>query len=279
MLAIALILVARAGAARADGDKPFPHMIAVTSLTAPAAPVDPDQPLVRVLTGEGGDWCEPKPPGGVSHPLTITLAEPTAIDAIAVRQTSLSRFNAITSVEITADGKLYKQAAAGKDEIVIAIGGAPVSSISVVVTGKPRGDIDDSCVSSIELRTTPPSAIALGVDAKAAAALEPTVVALERAFKRCDRKGLAALAHPFEFTTVDEDNDGMHWHPHTYKTAAAALKACKARKLAPIATSLPRDDLAVRATGPGKISLYGGFMTWDMELVDGAWRLVAVAEG
>ncbi len=279
---VALFLVALAGAARADGDAPaaFPHMIAVTSIAAPSVTDDDDNHLISILTSLGATWCEAKPNGGVGQPLTIVLGEPTAIDVIAVRADDQAPLNTITSVTITADGTVHKETAvAGKDEVEVAIGGAPVSRISVVVTGHPQGDQDTNCVRRIELRTHPPSAIVFGVDAKAAAALEPAVVALEDAFRTCDRKGFAALAHPFTFTTVSEDNDGMKWHPHRYKTAAAAAKACKAKKLRHIATSLPRADLMVQVRIAGKIELLDDGMSWELELIDGQWRLRSVGEG
>nr|HEX4314773.1 hypothetical protein [Kofleriaceae bacterium] len=259
-IALAAIAIALApAAARADTpDAPFPNLPAVVlvkSVTATSTFKDPHDAYAawKTIAPETRDdpngmmgarvlwsaWCEGKPDEGIGETVTVTLAEPTVVDAITIdagvwRTDALfAANNQPTSLEVGFDGKPVTVAPSGKTDTVAKAPGAKgtkYSTITVKIAAVKKGRMNDSCVANIDLmRDGAVLPVALGVDAAAWKALPAAITAIEKAIEDPKRAGLEQLLE-FPFSSADPlgFNAGFgDTKTGTVKTWGEFVAACK----------------------------------------------------
>src|SRR5262249_7608343 len=244
LLLAALLPTVAAGAA---GDEPETTRITVvTSVTATstlAAKNPKTYAPARVLDladvehdlPPDSAWCEGKPDEGIGEAAPLALVRPTKIKEVVLRpgfwktEKLFRANNIVPGVELrTDDGRKKAVSLPAKPEpVTVALGGGPVSQLTVAIAKVKKGKMNDSCLSGVEVHTAPESVLVLGMDPALAAAIPRA----ERALASCDAKALAGVvAFPFAWAPLyDEDGDKENEGRHrvTYATAAAMAKACK----------------------------------------------------
>ena len=314
---IAALLIAIAGPARADGIWKLPPTVAVKDVTATSTFADKRDAYAawRALAYEERSnmvhpepvlwtaWCEGKKDEGIGERLTITLAEPTAIDRVRIAagvwrtDRLFAANNRITAMTVLVDGKPQVVKPAGKRWSEIKIVGK-VSTLSFQIDRVKKGRMNDSCIAGIDLmRGGRRLAPVIGVDARAAAALQPMVESTQRALAASDRAGLRALiAFPFGNYNADMDmgyGGGETMITGDWKELVAACAALdKHREDSdgdPINTACPSpvdydpdDDRSpgVETVTPGTVEITWPsgrevVVTWELRWTD-RWRLESI---
>jgi hypothetical protein len=258
----------------------LPPPIAVKSASA-ASMTSSDSPAWKLLMPSGSTWCQAGPGTRPGEPLAIALVAPTALSSVEVTLMNDSAANPIASAEVVADGKSFTAARSGDSrEIDVKLSGAPVAQLVVRVTAKAKGSRDVNCVDRVQLRAAPGAAVVYGVSTSAAAALWPSVEAAKQALHSCSSKALAAqLAFPFENSWYTMDNDGMKERTATYKTAAAATKACKAKKFRSATATMKLVEPRLDSLDGGRLDVSEGGLVWRLELAGDHWRVRGFSEG
>lgn len=307
-LALAVVvLLSSAHGVRADDDSP-PEPLWVESVTASSTLADKHDaynPALTLVPKLGTDkagairydsaWCEGKKDEGIGEGVTITLTRPTTIAKITIKpgvwmtQALFDANNVVTGLAVTTDDgrTLTASPAAKREQVELALGGAPVKRLVVKITAVKKGKMNDSCISEITFGddNTP----AVGFDAAAVAAypkavkeLWGTLFAATDDAARCAPAVLAKYVD-FPFTYVEVENTLAHdekkrfvRHPHTFKTAAAWQKACNAGQFLGGASTLA--GTSVETDGVGKLGVHFDMamasQTMRLAWRGGAWRLV-----
>ncbi|MEO8700068.1 MAG: hypothetical protein ABI867_08495 [Kofleriaceae bacterium] len=316
-----LVLVVWAGNAAAE--VPFPGLPPRAAMTVTASSTFKDKkdaynPKLTVeyeLRGELGPdappqvlwsaWCEGKPDEGIGETVTITFAEPTRVDTISIaagvhRTKGLfAANNQITELEISADKKTQKLKPKGMDWAEATIN-AKVSTIAVKITAVKKGKMNDSCISGIDLKVGEHRIIpALGMDAKALAALPGAMQAMQVALDAPGKKGLEPLlVFPFTYASMSgyrENGNAKAVTTASWKVlAAACAKYEKASAKDPDnfvdpggCPSSPNFDS--NDDRPGDLTILSPthvrfefqshneyVESWDLEWKAGAWKLASV---
>src|SRR5262249_60682590 len=100
----------------------------------------------------------------------------------------------------TDDGRKKAVSLPAKPEpVTVALGGGPVSQLTVAIAKVKKGRMNDSCLSNVEVHTSPESVVVLGMDPALAAAIPLT----QRARPSCDAKKLGeVVAFPFAWAPL-----------------------------------------------------------------------------
>ncbi len=245
------------GAAFADPPAP----ITIKSVVASAGTAD-----AWKVFATAGSWCA-RAPGDT---LTITFAKPTALARV-----ELAHEWTITGVTLAADGTSHvgvpDKAEAGMDKgqrtTPVAIGGAPVTSLVVTVTGT-------GCIERIAL----PAVAVYGADAST---LWDDVAAVKKALASCQPRALgAAFVFPFSVGWYTMTTDGMKEHAAKLTAAAKLQTACKQNKyLRQYRDALSAETAVVHSASATELELETGGAGWTLESVDGHWKPVSVMMG
>jgi hypothetical protein len=283
MRGLAVVALVLGLASPAVADDAFPAVVPVTvtatsTLTAKAKSYDAWHALAPDTMG-ARFWCEGKPDEGVGEALVIKLATPAKIDsiklAVGVWKTDalFHANNLVTGVDVIADGR--KQSVTfpeDRQELEVAIGGAPVTELRLQIAKVKKGRMNDSCISSVKLDLANPSLILIGADRAQGAAFQPTVEAIAHALADCDEALLSKYAR---FPLAYEDTVR---HKVKYADAKAAAKGCKKVGFSTLA-ELKFGNATISTEAPGKIELREDVLSWRFVLDGGQWKLVGLEDG
>jgi hypothetical protein len=276
------------GATASNDDDKFPVVLGATvTATSQLTTAKKSYEPWSVLTGaENKFWCEGKPDEGLGESLTIHLSTATQIDKVSIwpgvqRSAELFRANnRVTALDVTTDdGRVFHVAAGDEMKAAeVAIGGAPVTTLTVVIAAVIKGKHNDSCITAVSLTTTPDRPMLVGVDHDSAAALEPALVGLAKAFNGCDAAALGGLVvFPISNHWVD---DFGRWHDETFKTATALAEACKHGRVFALFTDgahIHGGGLSVIGEDFGEVTInQARQVVWKLRLVGGGWKLTSL---
>jgi hypothetical protein len=215
-------------------------------------------------------WCEGKPDEGIGEALVLTFATPVKIDSLTLRAgvwRSSELFHAnnrITALDVVTDNGVKKVTLREeREDVDVAIGGAAVTKLELRIASVAKGKLNDTCISGVELHTSPESSIVL-VDA-AAPTLAPAFAKVWRAFGDCNEPALRAqLVFPFRYGDTKR-----------YADAKAVRKACK--DLA-FTSFMQSQSLHVKFEAPGKVRIEADTLEWHFALDHGTWKLVSLVD-
>jgi hypothetical protein len=229
----------------------------------------------------GGDptkfWCEGKSDEGVGEALVLKLSAPTKIESLVLRAgvwrspELFAANNRITELDVVTDDGRVKKVKLNdrREDVDVSLGRAPVTELRLEIAAVAKGKLDDTCISGVELHTSPPTSIVLGADAAAAAALAPAFAKVWHAFGACDEKALGAqLQFPFSY---GETGRAKH-----YANAKAVRKACKDGAFSSFQPATA--SLHLRSTAPGKVVVATDTLEWRFALAAGAWKLTNLVD-
>jgi len=243
-------------------------------------------------------WCEGKKDAGIGESLTLTFAAPTRVDKLTIKAgvwmtAKLFTANNIpTAITITTDDKrtfTAKPSATERKEAEVAIGGAPVKTMTLAITEVKPGKMNDSCITHVAFGD---AAVVTGVDAAGAAAYAGAAKAIADTFwvfsgdtvaVGCDPK-LIAKTIELPFTWVDVVNTHSSDEKTRFtrtkgviKDAAAFTKYCK-RGFFNAGHSVEKAQ--VSSSGPGLVSLqFEGAETMQslqLRYKGGVWKAFAL---
>jgi hypothetical protein len=278
-----------AAAAPGAADDKSPPFVAVAAVTATSFLANkkeperyaPQQALASLQDGpRGGDdgpetysnmWCEGRPDEGVGETLTVTLTQPTRIDALEIAagvwksEKLFARNNLPTRLEVSVDGGAPQTVTvpSTRDRASLTLGGKLVRSIAVKIGAVKKGAINDSCLSSLALlRDGQRMAPLFGLVPAAVAALPDAIRRVLAAVAANDLDALTVVgAFPLTVETVDHcDTVGSSTSMVIHKDAKAMRRDCIAyRKQETSTRSDPCPDTEA-------LSLSGGDGTVDVML-------------
>jgi hypothetical protein len=283
-LAIAGVLGCGLSAARA-ADVPVPPFVAVASVSATSFLANkkeperyaPRQALVSEQDGPRGDdegpetysnmWCEGRPDEGVGETLTVTLTQPTRVDALGIAagvwksEKLFARNNLPTRLEVSIDGGAPQTVAipSTRKRASVTLGGKPVRSIAIKIVAVKKGAINDTCLSSLTLlHDNVRMAPLFGLAPAAAAALPDGIQRVVAAVGANKLDALAAVGE-FPLTVETADNCGdppvnnLTFSKVTHKNAKAMSRDCLAYRKQELPS---RSDPCLADTFP--VDLRGG---------------------
>ncbi len=202
--------------------------------------------------------------------LVLRLAEPMHVTSLRLRagvwrSPELFRvYNRITELDVVTDSGLRKKVVVReeRENIDIAIGREPVRELRLEIAAVAKGKTNDTCISGIDIRTDPASAVVLAE--APTASLADAFGKVWKAFASCDDKAFGAqLQFPFVASTRFADAKAVH----------AACKTGAFRDFQ------PRDaSLVTKPESPGKVTLTAGTLEWHFVLAGGAWRLASLVQ-
>src|SRR5207248_8924964 len=139
-----------------------------------------------------------------------------------------------------------------------------VSELRLEIAAVAKAKINDTCISGVDVHADPASALVIGVDAAAAAALEPAFATTWQVLSTCDETGLrSALQFPFVYG-------------RRYGDAKAARKACKDKLFSAFQ---PRDPaLRLKPEAPAKVMIAAGTLEWHFVLAGKTWKLATLVD-
>jgi hypothetical protein len=275
--------VGRAHVTLVPGDNTLPAIaIAVPETDIPAVPPIAGITATATSSAKGGEpwyalgsdptkfWCEGSSGDGVGEALVLRLAEPMHVTSLRVRagvwrSPELFRaYNRITELNVVTDSGLSKKVVMReeRENVDIAIGRDPVRELRLEIAAVAKGKTNDTCISGVDIRTDPASAVVLGEALPSS--LADAFGRVWRAFAACDDKALGSqLQFPFVANRRFADAKGVH----------AACKTGAFREFQ------PRDaSLVIKPESPGKVALTAGALEWHFVLAGGAWRLASLAQ-
>jgi hypothetical protein len=273
-----LLLIAATSAIASAGDD-VPSVPATIAVTASATSTLSDKhKTYDAWYALGSDptkfWCEGKPDEGIGEALVLTFATPIKIDSLTLRagvwrSPELFRANnRITTLEVVSDNGVKKVTLhEEREDVDVAVGGGPINKLELRIAAVTKGKLNDTCISGVELHTSPESSVVL-VGA-AAPDLGPAFAKVWRAFGDCDERTLRAqLQFPFRY--------GDTTRAKRYADAKAVRKACK--DLAFTSFTPQQPSLRVKAEAPGKVQISADTLEWHFALDRGAWKLVSLVD-
>lgn len=298
---IALVLPAIAGA---EGEAPEPVWVkAVTATSVYADKHDAYAPWLTVAprityvekTNEvrfDSAWCEGKPDEGIGEGVTITFVRPTPIDKVTIKagvwrtQKLFDTNNVITGLElVTSDGRtIAASPPPRRDNVVVSLGGAPIDTLKVKITGVKKGKANDSCLTEIALgepsEGSDGAPVLVGFDRAAAESYADARDAILRGLSaHCDAAMMAKYADfPFPVVWVENTHGtaGFVRHPMSFKSAADFHKRCPEAGLPG-----PTDRFAgISSSQPGRLTV--AYETADshqhlrLAWLGNRWHLVGV---
>jgi len=293
---VLLLLIAWPATAAAQGRDPIwvQSVTATSTFASKRNAYDPALTLVpRTSWDKKSDatrydsaWCEGTPDEGIGEAITIELAVPTTVDTIAIKPgvwmtpKLFAANNRITGLEVTTDDGRTLTAALGgeREEVVLKLGGAPVSKLVVKIASVKKGKMNDSCITHITLNDEAP--VAVGFDKAAASAFSGAIEeAVPAIWDTCDPVKLRAYYDvPFRFVVLEntlsaEEHRRFKKHPSTLATIDALAAWCKKMQLAGHA-----DEVQTAAKGTVALLVQTADTIQTMHFVwrRGQWRVTKI---
>jgi hypothetical protein len=275
LILLALPAAASAGPAAQPPAAPEPPELATLAVSVRASSTWRDkaashEPWYALGSDPTKFWCADRDTG---EQLVIALAEPTEIDSFTLRagvwrSPELFRaYNQLVELALTADDGRTKVVTLRdeREDAVVRLGRPALRELRLSVTSVQKGKIDRTCISGIDLHTSPARSIVIVPDASAAPPLDAAFANTWRALTACDDAGLRAQLK-LPFTGVGRQ----------LGDAKAARKACKDGAFR--AFVAPGATLRVKPEAPGKAIVFAGALEWHFVLEGKTWRLATLVD-
>jgi hypothetical protein len=213
-------------------------------------------------------WCEGNADEGLGETLVLKLAAPTKVDSLTIRAgmwQSPELFhsaNRITELRITTDDGFDKTVTfrEERENVDVKID-HKVGELRLQIATVAKGKVNDTCISAVDIHTDPESQVIVGLEADAAAAIDPAFVKSWKALDHCDDVALKDLLR-FPFGG--------------YGDAKAVKKACKAGAF----KAFVAPDLALRLKSPAhdQMNLVTNTLEWQFVRAGKTWKLAHLVD-